>query len=100
MPDSIASLSSARDSNYGQGQRRQSRSAPPGEPNTESESAGHGDAGDPRLVIEDDPTGGPVYYKTIDGRTGAVLRRLPSEQVLKMGEATTYVAGQIISARA
>ncbi len=100
MSDSIASLSSARDSAYGQGRRRPPPSDAPGDPRPGPESAVVGDPDDPRLVIEDDPTGGPVFYKTIDGRTGAVLTRLPGEQVLRMAAATTYVAGQIIKARA
>jgi len=52
------------------------------------------------LTIETDPVGGGFVYVTIDRRTGAVLRRLDRDQLLKLREAATYTAGAVLSTRA
>ncbi len=55
---------------------------------------------DVRLIIEDDPTKGGFVYTTVDHRTGAVVRQLPRDGLLKLGEAADYAAGALIKARA
>jgi hypothetical protein len=100
MSDTIAGLSPTSDSTYGQGKQRK----PQGEeahdvPAGESGHAASFEPSDPRLIIEDDDPGHGPVFKTIDARTGAVIRRVPSEQVLRLGAAETYVAGQLIKTR-
>ena len=55
---------------------------------------------DVRLIIEGDGEGGGFTYITIDRRTGAVIRQLPREGLLQMGQAPDYAAGKLIKARA
>jgi hypothetical protein len=55
---------------------------------------------DVRLIIEGDEEGGGFIYITIDRRTGAVIRQLPREGLLQMGQAPDYAAGALIKARA
>lgn len=52
-----------------------------------------------RLVIEEDPASGSYIYKTLDRRTGEVVQQFPREDVLKMKDAVTYNAGNLVSAR-
>lgn len=47
-----------------------------------------------RLVIE--PSGGSYVYKSIDRRTGEVVWQYPMEDILKMRNQESYVAGVII----
>ena len=54
---------------------------------------------DLRLVIEDDKAAGLFVYKTVDWRTGDVVQQLPREQVVRMREAQSYAAGQVIKTR-
>ncbi len=57
------------------------------------------DQADLRLVIEQDPSG--VYvYKTVDRRTGDVVRQLPRDEILHMREAEGYAIGDVVSAKA
>ena len=58
------------------------------------------EAADVRLIIEDDATTGGFVYTTVDHRTGAVLRQLPRDGLLKLGEAADYAAGALIRTRA
>ncbi len=58
------------------------------------------EAADVRLIIEDDAAGGGFVYTTVDHRTGAVLRQLPRDGLLKLGEAADYTAGALIKTRA
>jgi hypothetical protein len=55
---------------------------------------------DVRLIIEDDATAGGFVYTTVDHRTGVVLRQLPGDGLLKLGEAADYAAGALIKTRA
>ena len=54
------------------------------------------DTADVRLIIEDGQAGGDFVYTTVDHRTGAVIRQLPREGLLKLGEAPDYAAGALI----
>ena len=58
------------------------------------------DAADLRLVIEEDQAAGTYVYKTIDRRTGEVVKQLPREEVLRMREDRTYRRGAVIDAKA
>jgi len=100
MSDSIASLGAVTDSTYGQGQQPKPPAEAADNAAADPESADLLDPADLRLIIEDDQSDGSLVYKTVDGRTGAVVRKLPREQVLRMSEAQTYVAGQLIKTRA
>jgi hypothetical protein len=55
---------------------------------------------DVRLIIEEDESAGCLVYTTLDRRTGAVIRQLPRDRLLKLGEAADYAAGALIKARA
>ncbi|HEX4197912.1 MAG TPA: hypothetical protein VHZ26_10755 [Caulobacteraceae bacterium] len=55
---------------------------------------------DLRLVIEDDQAAGCFVYKTIDWRTGQVVQQLPREQLLKLRESDSYLAGDVIKTKA
>jgi flagellar protein FlaG len=96
MNDSIASLGGAPDSTFGRGQRPQTsaETAEKTEPESGAEPA------DFRLIIEDDHADGALVYTTVNGRTGAVIQKVPRDQVLRMRDAKTYVAGQLIKTRA
>jgi hypothetical protein len=52
------------------------------------------------LTIESDREGGGFVYTTIDRRTGAVVQKLSRAQLLKLREASGYVAGAVLSTRA
>lgn len=58
------------------------------------------DASDVRLIIKDDAAAGGCVYTTVDHRTGAVIRQLPGDGLLKLGEAADYAAGALIKTRA
>jgi flagellar protein FlaG len=58
------------------------------------------DPADLRLVIEGGETLGSFVYKTIDARTGQVVRQMPREELLGLGERADYHAGDVINARA
>jgi uncharacterized FlaG/YvyC family protein len=51
-------------------------------------------------MIEDDETAGGSVYTTVDRRTGAVIRQLPRDSLLKLSEAPDYAAGALIKTRA
>jgi hypothetical protein len=57
------------------------------------------DAADVRLIIEDGEAAGDFVYTTVDHRTGAVIRQLPRDGLLKLGEAPDYAAGALIKTR-
>jgi flagellar protein FlaG len=100
MSDSIASLAPTSDSTYGQGK---SRKPPTEEAGSKSEAdgefSGTASASELSLIIEDDPAEHTPVYKTVDRRTGTVVRKLDNEQLLRLGKAETYVAGQLIKTR-
>lgn len=56
-------------------------------------------ATDLRLVIEEDETTGRFIYKTLDRRTGEVIRQLPREEVLRLKEEPGYSPGGVVDSR-
>jgi len=54
---------------------------------------------DLRLVIEEDEQSGAIVYKTLDRRTGEVVRQLPREEVLRLKDDPTYGPGDIVDAK-
>jgi hypothetical protein len=51
---------------------------------------------DVRLIIEDGEAAGDFVYTTVDHRTGAVIRQLHRDRLLKLSEAPDYAAGALI----
>lgn len=51
---------------------------------------------DLRLVIEEDQVSGTFVYKTLDRRTGEVVRQLPREEVVRLKDAAGYAPGDVI----
>src|SRR5580700_4389199 len=98
MSENIASLSATTDSTYGQGQSPMPSADAP-QTNPIDPDLTEIDGVDLRLIIEDGPADGAPTYKTVDGRTGEVVHEWLREQVLRMREAKTYVAGQLIKTR-
>jgi flagellar protein FlaG len=97
MSNSVSTIPASSDSTYNQ-------PPPQGEVAPVAKSKAHSDddadAADLRLVIEDDDTAGSHLYKIIDSRTGAVVQQLEREEVLRLREAQSYAAGQVIKTRA
>jgi len=54
---------------------------------------------DLRLVIEEDEHSGSIVYKTLDRRTGEVVRQLPREEVLRLKDDPTYDRGAIVDSK-
>ncbi len=54
---------------------------------------------DLRLVIEEDEQSGAIVYKTLDRRTGEVVRQLPREEVLRLKDDPGYGPGDIVNAK-
>lgn len=55
------------------------------------------DAGDRRLVIEQDKPTGTFVYKTVDRISGDLLYQYPCEEMLKLREDPGYVSGAVVS---
>lgn len=53
---------------------------------------------DLRLVIEEDQGSGTFIYKTLDRRTGEVVKQLPREEVMRLKETPDYEPGDVIDA--
>jgi flagellar protein FlaG len=51
---------------------------------------------DLRLVIEEDQVSGTFIYKTLDRRTGEVVKQLPREEVVRLKETRDYEPGDVI----
>lgn len=51
---------------------------------------------DLRLVIEEDQQSGTFIYKTLDRRTGEVVKQLPREEVVRLKETPSYEPGDVI----
>jgi hypothetical protein len=88
------------DSTYG-GSRRapDERATPAGQPAAAAEAPLQG-PDDLLLVIADDPAVGGMVYKTIDRRTGAVVRTLSRSDLLRLRETAGYAAGAVLRTRA
>jgi flagellar protein FlaG len=54
---------------------------------------------DLRLVIEEDEQSGAIVYKTLDRRTGEVVRQLPREEVLRLKDTPSYDPGAIVDSK-
>lgn len=54
---------------------------------------------DLRLIIEEDEQSGAIVYKTLDRRTGEVVRQLPREEVLRLKDDPGYDPGDIVNAK-
>ena len=52
---------------------------------------------DLRLIIEEDKASGTYVYKTLDRKTGEVVRQFPREEVLKLRDAEHYDPGAVFS---
>lgn len=53
---------------------------------------------DLRLIIEEDQASGTFVYKTLDRRTGEVVRQLPREEVVRLKDTPGYEPGGVIDA--
>lgn len=53
---------------------------------------------DLRLIIEEDEVSGTFVYKTLDRRTGEVVKQLPREEVVRLKETPDYEPGDVIDA--
>ena len=53
-----------------------------------------------RLEIEDNKEAGCFVYKIINRATGEVVIQIPQEQILKLRESDSYLAGDVIKAQA
>ena len=54
---------------------------------------------DLRLVIEEDQHSGTFIYKTLDRRTGEVVKQFPREEVVRLKETPDYAPGDVIDSR-
>ncbi len=81
-------------------QREPEPPAPQADPGPDPASQPVADAADVRLIIEEGEAAGGFVYTIVDRRTGAVIRQLPSEGLMKLGEAVDYAAGALIKTRA
>jgi hypothetical protein len=100
MGDTIASLGPAADSTYGESGRQSKQAAEADKAAADSEATDREDPADLRLIIEDDRQDGVLIYKTFDRCTGKLVQAWGRDQLLKMREASGYVAGQVIKTRA
>jgi flagellar protein FlaG len=95
MTDSIASLGATPEPTFGSNAptaAQPATAAPTPSPATPNPV-------DLRLVIEDDQQAGCFVYKTVNWITGNVVQQFPREQILKMREADTYSAGDVIKSQ-
>ena len=99
MSNSIASTGGVPDPAYGTQQRAAAEAATP-QAAGPTPDASEPDPADLRLVIEEDQKAGCFVYKTVDQRSGKIVQQLPREQILKLREADSYVAGTVIKASA
>jgi flagellar protein FlaG len=54
---------------------------------------------DLRLIIEEDQATGTFVYKTLDRRTGEIVKQFPREQVMRLRETPGYEPGNVINAQ-
>lgn len=95
MERKVASFAATPDPTYG---RPRPQANPDGAAGPED--AGAADEPDLRLVIEGDDADGPLIYRIVDRRTGAVIQQFLREEVLQMREDADYSAGGVISTKA
>ena len=76
------------------------RSAAPGAASSPSPSpAAPQHNADLRLIIEEDEASGMIVYKTLDRRTGEIVRQLPREEVVRLKDAPSYAPGDVADSR-
>lgn len=51
---------------------------------------------DLRLIIEEDQASGKFIYKTLDRRTGEIVKQFPREQVMGLKDTANYAPGDVI----
>jgi len=51
---------------------------------------------DLRLVIEEDEVSGTFVYKTLDRRTGEIVRQFPRDEVVRLKDSASYAPGDVI----
>ena len=51
---------------------------------------------DLRLVIEEDQVSGTFVYKTLDRRTGEIVKQFPREEVVRLKDSPGYAPGDVI----
>jgi hypothetical protein len=101
MTANVVGSGGVPDSTYGSPRGRSGETAaPPAAAGSAPPEAAPPGPNDLLLTIETDPVSGGFVYVTIDKRTGAVLRRLDRDQLVKLREAASYAAGAVISTRA
>ena len=54
---------------------------------------------DLRLIIVEDQATGTFVYKTLDRRTGEIVKQFPREQVMRLRETPGYEPGNVIDAQ-
>lgn len=54
---------------------------------------------DLRLIIEEDQASGTFIYKTLDRRTGEIVKQFPREQVIRLKDTASYAPGDVIDAQ-
>jgi flagellar protein FlaG len=54
---------------------------------------------DLRLVIEVDQMSGAFVYKTLDRRTGEVVKQFPRDEIVRLKDAVGYMPGDVIDSR-
>lgn len=72
--------------------------AAPRAPSSPSPAAPQHNA-DLRLIIEEDEASGIIVYKTLDRRTGEIVRQLPREEVVRLKDAPSYAPGDVADSR-
>jgi hypothetical protein len=97
MTQSIGSAGGVGDHGQNPFHRDPEHPSPHGEAPPAATAADEG--ADVRLIIEDGEAEGEFVYTTVDHRTGAVIRQLPRDRLLKLGEAPDYAAGALIKTR-
>jgi flagellar protein FlaG len=96
MQSKVASFAATPDPTFGQ----QSSSGRSGKDQAPKRDAPNEDPVDLRLIIEEDQASGTYLYKTVNRRTGEVIRQLPREEILKLRDEAEYVAGEVIRTKA
>ena len=99
MTDSIASLGATPEPTFGSNTPAAAQPTATAATTAPAPSPAAPNPVDLRLVIEDDQQAGCFVYKTVNWVTGNVVQQFPREQILKMREADTYSAGDVIKSQ-
>jgi flagellar protein FlaG len=93
MQNSIGTVAATSDPAAGQTAPAPRRAEAPPAPERVAPAAPQADL---RLVIEEDAVSGSYIYKTVNRATGEVVLQLPRDDVLKLRDAMSYAAGDVI----